>query len=182
MVGSWQHSQAQQQAVAAREQVTHFSRVIAKLESDREIAAAAEGEHRERVERITGRMAEIRSTRYPIRTVDGYPSDAVPAEILGEYRWLEAELAAAESQRVRWIASTTIRGPDAAGVGRSYSLQASVVDGALGVVRTAHGVARAKLDEIEGRLSPGELVQTGVTAPDYAEHRQRVEALRQRIG
>jgi hypothetical protein len=181
---SWELSETQQQARAKRAEVATLDAAIANMTDVLAEAHQFEGEFTDRLQEIRSRMFAIRSRRYPVGTDSaGYPVSGVPPEAVGEYARLEAEAQRVERERQDLVAARRVRTVDQAGMPGSWS-RLSVVDVSkrLEWLRIAKSVAASALAELEGQLSAGEIVQSGVVAEDYATVRDRTRRLRERLG
>jgi len=174
----WQHTEAQQKAIALRAALAAAEQVVARFERDFQVASGYDREFRERRDAIRSAMAQIG----PAIGMDGLPRRYQTPSEIDEYRRLGRELSDLEASRQRWISERATTWSDAIGRTQSYVLIPSDTERHLQAARQRRDVAAAALADVEATLSAGELVQTGVQAPEYAEHHQRVEALRQRLG
>jgi len=186
MTADWRHAELVRDAGAARATVERWDRWVLELESMLVTARAAEAEFRDDLIRLRDEAAELRRTT-PTDQMwidqDGLPRTGAPPSAIRRHDAIMAALAEREAEFNRWAAERTVRVVDAGGVDRSWSpRRVTDVERQLGEARLAHTFAQAALAKLEAQLSPGQRCQAGEVAPDYAEHRERVQRLHQRLG
>jgi len=182
----WRHAELVRDAGAARASVERWDRWISELDAMLVTARAAEAEFRDDLLRLRDQAAELRRTTPTDRMwidQDGLPRTGAPPSAIRRHEEIMAALAERETEFNRWIGERTIRLIDAGGVDRSWSpRRLTDVEQQLGEARRGRAFAGVALEKLEAQLTPGERVQSGEVAPDYAEHRQRVQRLHQRPG
>lgn len=178
MTVDWRLNKLQREAQAKRDQLDHLNRTIEGLDAMLEEAQDFDGHFAQKLADAEQRIQAV-STVY-----DGNASapfvlrrgnEAERERLIGERQVIERER---DEERAR----RTTTGSDGVHTLSFCALDpGDVIRRRARVVIARDQVAR-ELAEIEEQMTPGELVQSGVEAPDYAEHRERVAAIRERIG
>jgi hypothetical protein len=149
---------------------------IADVEHDLEMARSFEGEFAARIASAERRVAEVSTAIALDGTLMRRGDEA-------ERSRTTAESSASRRERDDQIAARTITSRDQLGRELRYCpLRTHDVSKRLGHLRAVRGRIERELADLEGRMSPGQIVQSGVPAAEYEERRQRVAALRERIG
>lgn len=182
MSTDWRLSQLQREAQAKRGQLDALNAQIERLGAMLAEARSFSGHFNERLAEANRRCAEV-GQRVDVGTGGffGMPYHIHPdhpAELerrLDVVRGIEGERSAERERRT----TTVQHGP--------HTLSLCELDPGDVITKRAHVVIRRdqvarELAAIEAQMSPGELVQSGVEAPDLAEHRQRVAKLREQMG
>jgi hypothetical protein len=143
---------------------------IAEAERDLDIALAFEGEYNGRLNDIERRIGAASNGYSPyaglVWVANGEDREA-----------LIAERDAIEREKADAIADRTVTSADAAGFRLSYCpVRVNDVQKRLRHLRTAREMKARELADLEGTLSPGLMCESGIPAPDYVAHRERVEA------
>lgn len=174
-MSNWRLTEAQTTVAAKRREIDVFNAEIGTLEGMLATARSFEGEYSERIGAIEGRMASLKLRGYEMGSEHGRPVLLGQKEAARRYEELEGELAAVQAERNREKAART--GPDG-----FCTVSVLAIEKKLRYWRTVRGVAQEELRNLEAKLTPGQLVQTGKPAPDYQAHRERVNALRASVG
>lgn len=164
------------QRAAIQAQIHHYEQLRAAAEQ-------AQSDHASELNRIRGAQADLRravTARGTVSAPDGRPASGPSAREEAEFDRLAGLVADEERRYALWRDEARFTETDLGGVDRSWSRREPT---ALAVridrLRVAWGVLGARLGELH--LTPGEATAAGLPSPEYAGHRQQVEALRARI-
>jgi hypothetical protein len=172
----------QQAAGLVRERAAIQAR-LDHYEQLRDAAEQARADHSAELQRIRNQQATIRmavAARGTTSGPDGRPQSGPTGAERAEYDRLEAAEAEEERRYELWVADARL--PESDGVlDRSWSRRDPIAIAIrIDRLRVQHGVLGARLDQLG--LSDGERVQAGLPSPAFVEHREKVEALRARLG
>lgn len=150
---------------------------IAETEQDLATALTFEGEFSERLADVGRRISQVKPGYSPylgqVKAAGGTGADLVR---------LESERSVIERERDDELVAKTEASTDGAGFRITYCrLRVTDVKQRLTALGAVRGRIAQELADLEGQLTPGQMVQSGVPAPDYTEHRERVERLRAQV-
>lgn len=175
----WRLGEAQRAAQTKRRQLEALDEQLRNMETLLSEAQAFESEYEQRIGDVERQISAI----VPGYSLYGGIVRAGDPSRAGELGPLRDQLAALIGERDRALAARRVQAVDPISRDRSWSpLCSAQVDARLMNLRIVRAMAANELDEIESKLSPGELVQSGVPAGDYSDHRERVARLRQSVG
>jgi hypothetical protein len=172
-------SKAQRELVAKRRDLDALNAYIERIDALHAEALAVDGEFRQRLAAINGRLIEVGPM---MNSVTMKSSRFLTDADLAEAKHLEDERAAVERE---WQTAREARTTTWSDGIKTYALCEITPDDVAAkrsAVTRARDAVAAEMAAIERTLSPGELVQSGGERADVVEHRDRVERLRQRIG
>jgi hypothetical protein len=183
MTVDWRLSQLQREAQAKREQLDNLNTYIVRLDAMLAEANSFEGHFNERLAEANRRAFEV-APRVDVNVgmAFSFPYHVHP-DHHDEHERRQARIREIEHEREEERARRTTTSHDGAGFTLSFcELDPGDISRKRSrLVMTRDAIAR-ELAEIEAQLTPGQLVESGMPADEYVEHRQRVAALRERIG
>lgn len=178
----WRADEKLREVEAARLSLAALDRAIVDLGRDLQIARSARGEFEADVRALVDQQFELRRRPAVIyRDQDGFEQFGPTPETQREYDRLAEAIKTREREYTAWVDGRRVEYRDGP-LTNSWSPRNPIdVDRRVQGLRISRELAANRLAELESHLSAGELVQSGVPAPDYAEHRERVAALRARV-
>jgi hypothetical protein len=181
MTIDWRLNQQQREAVAKREQLAALNAQIERLGIMLAEAQAFEGHFAERLAEANRYAFEVGPRVDVNMGMDyGFPYWKHPGHP-AEYERRTAVVADIEREQDEERARRTTTAQDGPHLLQFCALRSGDVQKKLDRAVMARDAVARELADSEGRLSPGQLVQAGVAAGEYVEHRQRVQALRERV-
>lgn len=178
MTVDWKLNKLQREAQAKREQLDLLNRTIQGLDAMLEEARSFEGHFAEKLAAADRRIREV-ATLFGSDVAGPYiVQKGDPAEC--ERRQGERE--AIEREKAEEMARRTHTSYDSGSKLTFCELSPHDVIGQRARIVVFRDRVARELADVEAQMTPGELVESGVPAADYAEHRERVQALRERIG
>jgi hypothetical protein len=182
MTIDWRLSQQQREAVAKREQLAARNAEIERLGIMLAEAQAFEGHFAERLAEANRYAFEVGPRVDVNMGMDyGFPYWKDPSHP-AEYERRKARVQAIERERDDERARHTTVAFDGFYTLSFCALNPRDVQQKLERAVMARDAVARELADSEGRLSPGQLVQAGVPAPEFTEHRRGVAAARARAG
>ena len=176
----WMTGKLQREAADKRALLDRLNAAIARTEEMLSEALAFAGFYGDRlaeIDRELGKVVPLFDAQFAHQV--RFPTDAQRQReeaLRAQREVVEREMAAERAKR------TTVS-TDTAGLElRFCELDISHVTGRRDRLVMARDEVQRELADIEGKLTPGQLVQSGVPAAEYLEHRSRVESLRERVG
>lgn len=176
MTVDWRLNKLQREAQGLRERLDHLNRTIEGLGAMLEEARSFEGYFGKKIADAERRLFEVSPKYLPdAPVVINWPSaaDQVEAERL------RAEIGTIEREREEERARRTTTGSDGFRTLTFCALRSHDVITRRGQIIIARDQIARELADVESQMTPGEIVQSGIPAGEYVEHRERVQALRQ---